>query len=210
MNGALSNLVKYKLSLAKAGGLELDDLQGPFQPKTFYDKNLIALRTNVRIIPLGLYEKLNHFLLFTTNSHKILPVISMQFSNTICFFIGFIRLEMHSIIWASKLIYNLHRNSWLIMKSSLLFIFFPPDMHYSLLAINRLVSCPLEGIRIIPGEAVPKTRLRGGALSDQHRHLVQHQPLSVLPRNLQGLQHRKRYPLGWDLGCDNFQNEPHT
>ena len=34
LDGALSNLVWWKVSLPLAGGL---DLYGPFQPKTFYD-----------------------------------------------------------------------------------------------------------------------------------------------------------------------------
>jgi len=37
LDGALSNLGWGKASLLMTGGLELDDLQGPFQPKPFYD-----------------------------------------------------------------------------------------------------------------------------------------------------------------------------
>jgi len=37
LDGALSNLVWWKVSLPIAGGLEPDDLQGPFQPKPFCD-----------------------------------------------------------------------------------------------------------------------------------------------------------------------------
>ena len=37
LDGALSNLVWWKVSLPMAGGLEQDDLYGPFQPKPFYD-----------------------------------------------------------------------------------------------------------------------------------------------------------------------------
>jgi len=37
LDGALSNLVWWKLSLLMAGGLEPDDLSGPFQPKPFCD-----------------------------------------------------------------------------------------------------------------------------------------------------------------------------
>jgi len=33
----LSNLVWWKMSLLMAGGLEPDDLQGPFQTLPFYD-----------------------------------------------------------------------------------------------------------------------------------------------------------------------------
>jgi len=40
LDGALSNLVQWKVSLPMAGGLELDDPQGPFQPKAFYDSDL--------------------------------------------------------------------------------------------------------------------------------------------------------------------------
>jgi len=36
LDGALSNLVWWKVSLLTGGGLELD-LSGPFQPKRFYD-----------------------------------------------------------------------------------------------------------------------------------------------------------------------------
>jgi len=37
MDGALSNLVWWEMSLPVAGGLELDDPKGSFQPKPFYD-----------------------------------------------------------------------------------------------------------------------------------------------------------------------------
>jgi len=37
LDGALSSLVWWKMSLLMAGGVEPDDLQGPFQPKPFYD-----------------------------------------------------------------------------------------------------------------------------------------------------------------------------
>ena len=37
LDGALSNLVWWKMSLLMAGGLEPDDLQGPFQPLPFCD-----------------------------------------------------------------------------------------------------------------------------------------------------------------------------
>jgi len=38
LDGALSTLVWWKMSLSMAGGLEPDDLSGPFQPKPFYDR----------------------------------------------------------------------------------------------------------------------------------------------------------------------------
>jgi len=37
LDGALSSLGWWKMSLLMAGGLDPDDLQGPFQPKPFYD-----------------------------------------------------------------------------------------------------------------------------------------------------------------------------
>jgi len=37
LDGTLSNVVQWKMSLLMAGELELDDLQGPFQPLPFYD-----------------------------------------------------------------------------------------------------------------------------------------------------------------------------
>jgi len=37
LDGALSTLGWWKMSLLMAEGLEPDDLQGPFQPKSFYD-----------------------------------------------------------------------------------------------------------------------------------------------------------------------------
>jgi len=41
LDGALSNLVWWKMSLLMAGELEPDDLQGPFQPKPFYDSMIL-------------------------------------------------------------------------------------------------------------------------------------------------------------------------
>jgi len=37
LDGALSNLVWWKMFLLTAGGLDLDDLSGPFQPLPLYD-----------------------------------------------------------------------------------------------------------------------------------------------------------------------------
>jgi len=37
LDGALNSLGWWKMSLPMAGGLETGDLQGPFQPKPFYD-----------------------------------------------------------------------------------------------------------------------------------------------------------------------------
>ena len=37
LDGALSNLVWREVPLPIAGGLEIDDLKGPSQPKPFYD-----------------------------------------------------------------------------------------------------------------------------------------------------------------------------
>jgi len=37
LDGALNNLVWWKMSLLMAEGLEPDDLSGPFQPLPFYD-----------------------------------------------------------------------------------------------------------------------------------------------------------------------------
>jgi len=45
LDGALSNLVWWKMSLLMAEGLEPDDLSGPFQPKLFYDSLAAALPT---------------------------------------------------------------------------------------------------------------------------------------------------------------------
>jgi len=41
LDGALSNLVWWKVSLPMAGELKLDDLYGPFQPKPFYDSVIL-------------------------------------------------------------------------------------------------------------------------------------------------------------------------
>jgi len=41
LDGALSNLVWWKVSLPMAGGLGLDDLQGFLQPKPFYDSMIL-------------------------------------------------------------------------------------------------------------------------------------------------------------------------
>ena len=41
LDGALSNLVQWAVSLPIAGGLELDDLKGTFQPKPFYDSEIL-------------------------------------------------------------------------------------------------------------------------------------------------------------------------
>jgi len=43
LDGALSNLVWWKMSLLVAGGLEPDGLQGSFQPKPFYDSMILSV-----------------------------------------------------------------------------------------------------------------------------------------------------------------------
>jgi len=44
LDGALSSLVQWKVSLLMAGGLELDNLQGSFQHKPFYDSMNILFK----------------------------------------------------------------------------------------------------------------------------------------------------------------------
>jgi len=44
LDGALSTLGWWKMSLLMAGGLEPDDLQGPSQPKPFYDPMMFFLQ----------------------------------------------------------------------------------------------------------------------------------------------------------------------
>ena len=41
LDGASDNLVQWGMSLSIAGGLELDDLKGPFQPKSFCDSMIL-------------------------------------------------------------------------------------------------------------------------------------------------------------------------
>jgi len=48
LDGALSNLVWWKVSLPMAGRLELDDLQDPLQPKAFHDFMILL---SARIFP---------------------------------------------------------------------------------------------------------------------------------------------------------------
>jgi len=43
LDGALSNLVWWKVSLSMAGGWELDDLSGPFQSKPFHDSMKVSI-----------------------------------------------------------------------------------------------------------------------------------------------------------------------
>ena len=42
LDGALSNLVYWEVSLSIAGGLQLDDLKSSFQPKAFYDFMILS------------------------------------------------------------------------------------------------------------------------------------------------------------------------
>jgi len=42
LDGALSTLGWWKLSLLMAGGLEPDELSGPFQPKPSYDSMVLS------------------------------------------------------------------------------------------------------------------------------------------------------------------------
>jgi len=51
LDGALSNLGWWKMSLLMAGRLEPDDLQGPFQPKPFYDSMIKT--TELLLLPDG-------------------------------------------------------------------------------------------------------------------------------------------------------------
>jgi len=52
LGGALSSLVWWKVSLLMAGGLEPDDLQGPFQPKQFYDSMNVMLDPRIQLCSL--------------------------------------------------------------------------------------------------------------------------------------------------------------
>lgn len=42
LDGALGGLVWWEVFLPAAGGLELGDLGGPFQPKPFYDSIVLS------------------------------------------------------------------------------------------------------------------------------------------------------------------------
>jgi len=42
LDGALSNLIKRQVTLPIAGGLELDYLKSPFQPKPFFDSFILS------------------------------------------------------------------------------------------------------------------------------------------------------------------------
>ena len=47
LDGALSNLVEWKVSLPMAGELELDDLYGPLQTKLFYGSMICKSRPSL-------------------------------------------------------------------------------------------------------------------------------------------------------------------
>jgi len=57
LDGALSNLVWWKVSLPTAGDLERDDLQDPFQPKPFHDSVYDSMKSG--------------------NTHSLLPCSSL-------------------------------------------------------------------------------------------------------------------------------------
>ena len=56
LGGALRNLVWWKMSLLMAGGVEPDDLEGPFQPKPFYDSVITFSFCNVSFLSLIDYK----------------------------------------------------------------------------------------------------------------------------------------------------------
>jgi len=55
LDGTLSNLIQREVSLPMAGGLELYDLKGPFQPKPFCD----SMITKSNIIPVKHWNRLS-------------------------------------------------------------------------------------------------------------------------------------------------------
>jgi len=53
LDGALNNLVWWRVSLSMAGGLELGDLYCPFQPKPFHDSMILVgpgIRTSFTLV----------------------------------------------------------------------------------------------------------------------------------------------------------------
>jgi len=50
LDGALSNLGWWKMSLLMAGGVEADDLHGPFQPKPFYDSLISSYHFHLHVL----------------------------------------------------------------------------------------------------------------------------------------------------------------
>jgi len=62
LDGALSNLVWWKMSLLMAGGLEPDDLQDPFQHKPFYD----SITWRIKVADANLLK--DQATIFTMNS----------------------------------------------------------------------------------------------------------------------------------------------
>jgi len=71
LNGALSSLVWWKMSLLLAGGLEPDGLQGPFQPLPFYDCSIAHC-----FGPLKLFTFCRKSILILLICSEILKVIS--------------------------------------------------------------------------------------------------------------------------------------
>jgi len=51
LDGALSTLGWWKMSLLMAGRLEPDDLSGPFQPLPFHDPGLVFVFLSIHFIP---------------------------------------------------------------------------------------------------------------------------------------------------------------
>jgi len=57
LDGALSNLVWWKVSLLMAGGLEPDDLEGPFQPLPSYDSMVFYIVLGLTLTELKFQKK---------------------------------------------------------------------------------------------------------------------------------------------------------
>ena len=51
LGGVLSNLDLWEVPLPIEGGLELDGLKGPFQPKSFYDSIILLFHRNITSKP---------------------------------------------------------------------------------------------------------------------------------------------------------------
>ena len=56
LDGTLSNLVQREVSLPIAGGLEILDLKGPFQPKPFYDSKEVTFAAKLTEGGIGKYR----------------------------------------------------------------------------------------------------------------------------------------------------------
>ena len=119
LGGALSTLGWWKMSLLMAGGLEPDDLSGPFQLKPFYDSVILwfCIICSFIIIETNIHQK---FSVLFSKSHDILPSFCLVLLQIKCFcfvYVSHLFISLHFSVLNRLSTCTRHLSIWITFQA---------------------------------------------------------------------------------------------